>query len=261
MGDYYFTTKGLTVGYDGKAVVEDIELQINRGQILTLVGPNGAGKTTILKSIIGQLSPIAGVVMLDGRKLPDIDPKTLSKEMAVVLTSPFRTEMMTVEEVVETGRYPYTGRFGMLSEKDHQIVHKVMEDIYIKEWKDRDFTKLSDGQRQKVMLARAIAQQPDILVLDEPTSYLDIKHKVEFLSILKKLTGEENLTVIMSLHEVELACRISDKVGCFKEGLLDRFGTPDEVFQGDYLLTLYDIDLGEVAPEFQDLISRYGKRE
>ena len=259
MGDYYFTTKGLSVGYDGKTVVEDVELHINHGQILTLVGPNGAGKTTILKSIIGQLSPIAGVVTLDGRKLPDIEPKTLSREMAVVLTSPIRTEMMTVEEVVETGRYPYTGHFGMLSERDHEIVQKVMKDIHIEEWKDKDFTKISDGQRQKVMLARALAQQPDILVLDEPTSYLDIKHKVEFLSILKKLAREEKLTVIMSLHEVELAGRISDKIACFRDGFLNRFGTPDEVFQGDYLLKLYDIDLDEVAPEFQDFISRYGK--
>lgn len=255
MGDYYFSTQGLSVGYDGKAVVKDIELHIDRGQILSLVGPNGSGKTTLLRSMIGQLSLVAGVIMLDGEGLTSIDPKELSRKMAVVLTSPLRTEMMSVEEVVETGRYPYTGNFGRLSEKDHEIVNQVMKDIHIEEWKDKDFTKISDGQKQRVLLARALVQQPDILILDEPTSYLDIKHKVELLSILKKLAREDNLTVIMSLHEVEFACTISDKVACFRDGLLDRFGVPDEVFKDEYLLTLYDIDLGTVAPEFHPFLN------
>lgn len=259
MEGYYFKTKGLCVGYEGTPVVSDIELKINRGQILSLVGPNGAGKTTILKSIIGQLSLIAGVVELDGRNISVIDGKMLSKEMAVVLTNPLKTELMTVEDVVETGRYPYTGKFGILSQQDREIVEKVMNNIHIVEWRNQDFTKISDGQKQRVMLARALAQQPDILILDEPTSYLDIKHKVEFLSILKKLAKEENLTVIMSLHEVELASRISDKIACFKDGLLDRFGTPGEVFANNYLLDLYNIQLEEIAPEFRSFVMGYGK--
>lgn len=259
MEGYYFKTKGLCVGYEGTPVVSDIELKINRGQILSLVGPNGAGKTTILKSMIGQLSLIAGVVELDGRNISVIDGKMLSKEMAVVLTNPLKTELMTVEDVVETGRYPYTGKFGILSRQDHEIVERVMKNIHILEWRDKDFTKISDGQKQRVMLARALAQQPDILILDEPTSYLDIKHKVEFLSILKKLAKKENLTVIMSLHEVELASRISDKIACFKDGLLDRFGTPGEVFANNYLLDLYNIQLEEIAPEFRSFVMGYGK--
>lgn len=259
MEGYYFKTKGLCVGYDGMPVLSDIELNINRGQILSLVGPNGSGKTTILKSIIGQLSLLSGVVELDCRNVFLMDKKELAKEMAVVLTNPLKTELMTVEDVVETGRYPYTGAFGILSNKDHEIVNKVMEQIHIIDWKDKDFTKISDGQKQKVLLARALAQQPDILILDEPTSYLDIRHKVEFLSILKKLVREENLTVIMSLHEVELAGKISDRIACFKDGLLDRVGTPDEVFANDYLLELYGIQLEEIAPEFRTIIMEYGK--
>lgn len=259
MEGYYFKTKGLCVGYDGIPIVSDIELNINRGQILSLVGPNGSGKTTILKSIIGQLSLLSGVVELDCRNVFLMDKKELAKEMAVVLTNPLKTELMTVEDVVETGRYPYTGAFGILNARDREIIEKVMKRIHIWEWKDKDFTKISDGQKQKVMLARALAQQPDILILDEPTSYLDIRHKVEFLSILKKLVREENLTVIMSLHEVELACKISDKVACFKDGLLDRVGTPDEVFANDYLLELYGIQLEEIAPEFRAIIMEYGK--
>ncbi|MGN0495839.1 MAG: ABC transporter ATP-binding protein [Lachnospiraceae bacterium] len=259
MGGYYFKTKGLCVGYDGVPVISDVELNINRGQILSLVGPNGAGKTTILKSIIGQLSLLSGVVELDCRNISLMDKKELAKEMAVVLTNPLKTELMTVEDVVETGRYPYTGGFGILSSKDHAIVSDIMKRIHIWDLKDKDFTKISDGQKQKVMLARALAQQPDILILDEPTSYLDIKHKVEFLSILKKLAKEENLTVIMSLHEVELAGKISDRIACFKDGMLHRFGTPSEVFADDYLLELFGIQLEEIATEFRTFIMEYGK--
>lgn len=259
METYYFKTRGLCVGYDGVPVVSDVELNLNRGQILSLVGPNGAGKTTILRSIIGQLQCITGVVELDGQNLTMVDRKKLAKEMSVVLTDSLKTELMTVEDVVETGRYPYTGSFGVLAEKDHEIVETVMKRIQIWDWRNRDFSKISDGQKQRVMLARALAQQPDILVLDEPTSYLDIRYKVEFLSILKELAKEEKLTVIMSLHEVDLACIVSDRIACFKNGILDRFGSPDNVCKQDYLLSLYDISMENIVPELQKYVKEYGQ--
>lgn len=253
----YFTTKKLCVGYENIPVVSDIEMKIDRGQILSLVGPNGVGKTTVLKTIIGQIPLLAGKIELDGQDMSVTDKKKLAKKMAVVLTNSLQTELMTVEEVVETGRYPYTGRFGILSRHDHEIVEQVMEEVHITNLKEKDFKKISDGQKQKVMLARALAQQPDLLILDEPTSYLDIKHKMEFLSIIKRLAKEEKLTVIMSLHEVELAAGISDKIACFKDGRLNRFGLPEDVFQDNYLLELYDIRLDEMAPEFQKIIMEY----
>lgn len=253
----YFEAKDLKVGYDGAVILSELNIQIDKGQILTLIGPNGAGKTTFLKTIIRQLEPISGVVSLENEGLFEIDGKSLSKKMAVVLTNPLKTEYMTVEDVVDTGRYPYTGSLGLLSEKDHRIVGEIMERIGIIDWKTKDYSKLSDGQKQRVLLARALAQEPEILILDEPTSFLDIKHKVEFLSMLEKLVKEEKLTVIMSLHEVELARTVSDFIACFKEGRLDRIGKPEDILGNQYLLELFDVNMQDLSESFQQYMNQY----
>jgi len=245
MGDtFYFYTEGLTVGYHGVPLIKDIRISLKKGEIMTLIGPNGAGKTTILKSIIQQLSPLGGVVYLDGKPLDQMTGKELSKKMSVVLTERVRPELMTCEDVVATGRYPYTGRFGILSDQDRRIVREAMELVHISELADRDFLKTSDGQKQRVMLARAICQEPDIIVLDEPTSFLDIRYKLEFLSILQNMSRTRNLSVLMSLHELDLAGRISDKIVCIKGDKVDRFGTPEEVFTPGYIPELYQMTTG-----------------
>ena len=174
MEEYYFYTEGLTVGYHGVPLIKNIKISLKKGEILTLIGPNGAGKTTILRSIIKQLKPLGGVVVLDGKETEQISGKELSRKLSVVLTERVRPEMMTCKEVVATGRYPYTGKFGVLSKEDWKLVDEAMELVHIHELADRDFSKTSDGQKQRVMLARAICQQPDIIILDEPTSFLDI---------------------------------------------------------------------------------------
>ena len=205
---YYITTEKISVGYDGKPLIEEVEIALRKGEILTLLGPNGAGKSTILKSIARQLSLIAGTVRLDGEDMRTLTGAELSKKMAVVMTKRLRAELMTCEDVVATGRYPYTGRFGVLRAEDHAAVQNAMELVQVAEIGDSLFDRISDGQRQRVMLARAICQEPEILILDEPTSYLDVRHKLEFLSILQKLCRERQLTVILSLHELELAEKI-----------------------------------------------------
>ena len=202
---YYFRTEALTVGYDGTALIEDINIGIEKGTILTLIGPNGAGKSTILKSIARQLSPIAGTAYIDKEDLMHMSPKEVSKTMALVLTKKLSAEMMTCRDVVATGRYPYTGHFGLLSDEDETKVTEAMELVNVLEIEGQDFNKISDGQRQRVMLARALCQEPDIIILDEPTSFLDIKYKLEFMSVLQKLKKMKGLTVIMSLHELDLA--------------------------------------------------------
>lgn len=244
MDEYYFYTEGLTVGYHGVPLIRNIEIQLKKGEILTLIGPNGAGKTTILKSIIRQLKPLGGVVCLEGRQTGQMNGKELSRKLSVVLTERVHPEMMSCEEVVATGRYPYTGKFGILSEKDREIVKESMELVHISELADKNFEKISDGQKQRVMLARALCQQPDILVLDEPTSFLDIRYKLEFLSIIQNMSKTRNLTVIMSLHELDLAGRISDKIVCVKGDKVDRFGTPEEIFTKGYIPGLYQMTTG-----------------
>lgn len=242
--DFYFYTDSLTVGYHGVPLIKNIGIQVRRGEILTLIGPNGAGKTTILKSIIRQLEPVAGIVYLDGKNISAISGKALSEKISVVLTDRVQPEMMSCADVVATGRYPYTGKFGVLSERDHEIVREAMEMVNISELAGRDFGKISDGQKQRIMLARALCQEPDLIVLDEPTSFLDIKYKLEFLSIIQKLTRERNLSVIMSLHELDLAERISDKIACIKGDQVERFGTPEEIFTKGYISELYDMTAG-----------------
>lgn len=242
----YIKATDFSVGYDGKSVVSDINININKGEIVSLVGPNGAGKTTIIKSIVNQLEPIAGVLYLDGQNLSSMSSNEIAKQMSVVFTNRMRAEMLTVREIVESGRYPYTNRLGILGEHDRKIVDEAIELIGIEELQDRDFMKISDGQKQRVLLARAIAQEPEIIVLDEPTSYLDIKYKLEFLSLLYKLSREKKLTVIMSLHEIDLARKVSDKVACFKAGKLDKYGKSSEVLTEEYVSELFDIDLDYV---------------
>ncbi len=251
MSDYFFKTNKLSVGYDGKTIVKDVEIGINKGEIISIIGPNGAGKSTVLKSIAKQLEIIDGSVFLDSKDLKEYSGSELSKKMSVLFTERVRGELMTCEEVVAAGRYPFTGRFGVLSDKDREIVLKTMKTVGIEELKDCDFTKISDGQKQRVLLAKVLCQEPEILILDEPTSFLDIRYKLEFFSVLERMKKENDLTVILSMHELDLARLISDKVLCLKGEYADRFAGVDEIFNNDYISKLFDINdsLGEYASQ------------
>ena len=242
MSDYYFSTTELTVGYDGKPLIKDITVNVNRGEILSVIGPNGAGKSTVLKSIAKQLETIGGTVYLDKTDLNTVSGSELSKKMAVLFTDKIKGEMMSCYEVVAAGRYPFTGKFGLLSGTDKKIVEETMQTAGVYELKDTDYSKLSDGQKQRVLLAKVLCQEPEIIVLDEPTSFLDIRYKLEFLSVLEKMKKEKNITIIMSLHELELARSISDRVLCLKGEFVDRFGKTEEIFTGEYISRLFGID-------------------
>ena len=149
---------------------------------------------------------------------------------------------MTCREAVSVYGYRPTGRFGRLSADDERIVDEAMAQVHVTELADRPFNAVSDGQRQRVVLARALCQQPEIILLDEPTTFLDIRWKAEFLEVLKTLSEEQGKTVLMTLHEPELARLVSDRVACIREGRLDRLGTPDEVFEGRYIAQLFGLD-------------------
>lgn len=239
----------MSVGYQGKTLIKDIEIALSKGEILTLIGPNGAGKSTVLKSIAGQLETISGTAYLGKESLTDMKIEERAKQMSVVFTEKLKTEMMTCEDVVATGRYPYTGKFGILSEEDYRIIEEAMELIHITDLREKNFEKISDGQKQRVMLARAICQEPEILILDEPTSFLDVKYKLEFLSLLQEMRMKKRLTVIMSLHELELAERLSDKVLCLKGEYVERYGTPREIFKKEYIKNLFEITSGSFDEE------------
>ncbi|MBQ1451333.1 MAG: ABC transporter ATP-binding protein [Clostridia bacterium] len=240
----------LAVGYGGNALISDITLSLQPGEILTLIGPNGAGKTTILKSITGHLATIAGTVFIDNENMKTLSGKEVAKKLAVVLTDRIKPELMTCRELVAAGRYPYTGSFGMLTEHDNEIVDRALKAVHAEDLADRDVTEISDGQRQRILLARAICQEPEIIVLDEPTSFLDVKHKIELLEILRGMAKNDNITVVMSLHEIDLAQKVSDKIVCIKGDKIAAYGTPDEIFTDEKIADLYSIEHGSYSALF-----------
>jgi len=232
-------TRELCVGYDRKTLIGGIELTLRRGQIMTLIGPNGAGKSTILKSVIRQLPLTGGAVYLDGQDMAGLGERDVARRLSVLMTARIRSELMTCFDVAATGRYPYTGRLGILSKEDREKTARSLELVHAADLADRDFTQISDGQRQRVLLARALNQEPEVLVLDEPTSFLDIRHKLELLAILKDMVRVRDLAVVMSLHELDLAQKISDWVVCVHGDHIARQGPPEEIFTSEYIAELY----------------------
>ncbi|MDO4803410.1 MAG: ABC transporter ATP-binding protein [Lachnospiraceae bacterium] len=237
-------TENLTAGYGRSPILTNVTLTVNPGQILTLIGPNGAGKSTLLRTISMQLAPMAGSVYLGKESIHEMSPNAIARSMSLLLTDRIDPELMTCRDLVETGRYPYTGRLGILSGEDRTKADEALALVHAQEIADRPFRAVSDGQRQRILLARALCQDPGVLVLDEPTSYLDIRHKLELLGLLRKLVREKNISVIMSLHEIDLAQKISDFILCLKDGKIDKCGTPEEIFHDDYIKNLFGIEQG-----------------
>ena len=239
MKEFLCETQDLAIGYGKTSLASGIALGANPGQILVLVGPNGAGKSTLLKTLAGQLAPLGGTVLLDGQDLTAYTGTARAQKLALMLPHTRRTELTTCFEFAAAGRIPYTGRLGILSDADRQAVQDALEIAGAAHLADRDFNCISDGQRQRVLLARAICQQPKVLLLDEPTSFLDIKGKIELLTILQKLAHEQGLAVIVSLHELDMAQKIADAVVCVFPDHVSGVLTPDAAFAPDNIRALY----------------------
>lgn len=247
-GQACLKTSGLVVGYDGVPLISGVDIVVELGKIVTLIGPNGAGKSTILKSIAGYLEPLGGTVLVSGKRIDEMTAHELSLELSVMLTERLRTELLTCADIVETGRYPYTGRLGILSDEDRSIVRESMEMVHVWDLRDRDFMQISDGQRQRILLARAICQRPRLIMLDEPTNYLDIHYQIELLNVLRRLVASGEVGVIMSLHELPLARKVSDYVMCVKGDSIVASGVPDDIFTPSVINDLYDLEPGVFDP-------------
>ena len=236
---FYCRAEDLAIGYGKTPLMEHIGLGVGKGSILTLIGPNGAGKSTLLKTLAAQLAPQGGAVLLDGKNLADCSGPERARKMALMVPHTRRTELTTCFEMASAGRYPYTGRLGVLSAEDKRQVHAALALVGAEALAGRDFNRISDGQRQRVLLARAICQQPELILLDEPTSFLDIKGKAELLAILKSLARDKKMAVILSLHELELAQKVSDKVVCVSAAGVSDVMTPEKAFARENICKIY----------------------
>lgn len=219
----------LTCGYSSGFAIRDINLHVATGEIIGIIGPNGSGKTTLLRAITRALKPASGVILLEGKSIWQIKIKELARKIAVVSQST-ETGFMTVEEFVLLGRIPYYGRFRFLETKnDLKIARDAMELTDSLKLKDQLMSQISGGERQLALIARALAQEPKLLLLDEPTTYLDITHQVGILDLVRRLNRNFGLTVIMVLHDLNLASEYCQRLALFNMGKMHKFGIPEEV--------------------------------
>ena len=219
----------LTTGYKRKLVTRDINAQLNAGELTCLLGPNGAGKSTLLKTLCAFIPPIEGEICINGVNISAMRAKQLAQTISVVLTERPSGMNMTVDQLVAIGRSPYTSFFGSLRAEDKAVVDKAMRLVSIDALRDRLVHTLSDGERQKAMIAKALAQETQIIFLDEPTAYLDYPSKVDIMKLLYRIAKEEGKTVFMSTHDIELAMQISDKIWLLDKKLGLKIGIPEDL--------------------------------
>ncbi len=238
------STENLKSGYKATVVLPDITLSVRSGEIVVLAGPNGSGKSTLLATIAGNLPPMGGRTLLLDRDLTPRDTRFRAQNLSVLLTQRPAPELMTARELVAIGRAPFTCLTGALTEEDHQIIEDSLALVGANALADTLFTSLSDGQKQLVLLARAIAQEPKVLLLDEPTSYLDIRHKLLLLDVLARLARERGTSILLSMHEIELAQKFADRLITLKNGRIHGEGRPEDLITDEYIQNLYDLSGG-----------------
>ncbi|MBS4913361.1 MAG: ABC transporter ATP-binding protein [Veillonella sp.] len=234
--------ENLTTGYDKKAIIDHLNLTIPRGKITTLIGANGCGKSTLLKTICRIIKPMNGAVYLDGTSIHDVPTHELAKKLAILPQHPTAPEGLTVRELISYGRAPYrNGIFSKVNKEDKAYVDWALEITHLKELADRPIHSLSGGQRQRAWIAMAVAQDTDILFLDEPTSFLDIAHQLEVLQLVDYLNTKFGKTIVMVLHELNQAARFADNIIAMKAGEVRFQGTPEDVITDEMLRDVFNI--------------------
>ena len=226
-------TRDLAVGYrsrrERRAVLERVSVSVAPGELVCLLGPNGIGKSTLMRTLARMQPALWGAVEIGGDALSSLSGSELARRLGVVLTERVGVESLRVRQIVELGRYPYSGWFGGLDTRDHDVVTWSLEAVGASHLAERDFAQISDGERQRVMVARALAQEPVLLMLDEPTAFLDVPSRVELMVLLRRLTREKSLAVVLSTHDLELALRTADVIWLLMPGGEVVTGAPEDV--------------------------------
>jgi iron complex transport system ATP-binding protein len=243
--------ENLSAGYTpGAPYVQGVTVAVRPGEIVAFLGPNGAGKSTVLRTLAGLLAPLAGQVTVLGTDLAKMAPEARARTLSVALTDRVSLPTATAWEIAALGRSPHTGFFGALTERDRAVVAECLGAVAATDLAHRRFASLSDGEKQKVLIARALAQEPKVLILDEPLSFLDIKHKLEVAAILRVLSEERGLAVVLALHDIEIAAKYCHSVVLMRSGRVISQGTPEAVLQGDAVDSLYGI----TGPGYAELL-------
>ncbi|WJY26249.1 MULTISPECIES: ABC transporter ATP-binding protein [Sporosarcina] len=222
--------------------LEDINLTVREGEIVSLIGPNGSGKSTFLRVISRLLSPDEGAVVLDGQKISQLDTRTIAKTLAMLPQMHDHQLDLTVGELVEFGRHPHRSRHGRLSAEDREVAEWALGVTGMDKFRDRLLNSLSGGERQRAWIAMAVAQRPKVLLLDEPTTYLDIAHQLEVMELVRELNGQFGMTVIMVLHDINQAARYSDRIIVLKDGTVRFDGIPQCVLCKDMFKSIFEIN-------------------
>lgn len=243
----------LSIGYGQHELIKGIHLHLAAGEIYSLIGPNGTGKTTLLRTIARLEKPLSGNIMLAGKDLKNWSNRELAQKLSVVMTDRISSGQLTCYDLVASGRYAYTGVFGLLTEEDKHVIEEAMRMTDCLSLYRQRLNKISDGQRQRVLIARTLAQGADLILMDEPTGFLDIRYQLELQDLILRLAREEHKSVLLSLHELNMAEKLSDYVLALKDNRVAYQGTPREIFQQPIIEDLYDLPPGSYHPDFGEI--------
>lgn len=238
---HIFQAENITAGYDNKTILHDISIAIPSNKISIIIGANGCGKSTLLKTMARLIKPTSGQVTLDGKPINKIPPKHLARVLGLLPQSPIVPEGITVADLVGRGRFPHHTFLKGWTKQDYEAVAEAMEIMNITEFADRNIDELSGGQRQRVWIAMALAQQTDILFLDEPTTYLDITYQIEILDMLTDLNRKHGTTIVMVLHDINLSARYADHIFAIHKGKLVAEGATSEVISSSLILDIFGL--------------------
>lgn len=233
--------KALAVGYGERLVIPGLSLQITMGQITALVGPNGSGKSTLLKTLARITQPKGGMVYLDGRAIARMSSREVALQLAILPQGPGAPDELTVAELVEQGRYPHVGALRMLRQQDHSAIHEALAQTNMEQFRHRRLDSLSGGERQRAWIALALAQATPILLLDEPTTFLDVGHQIEVLDLVQTLNHSHGKTIVLVVHDLNHAARYADRIVVLQDGHIVADGAPRAVLTPSLLADVFHV--------------------